>query len=133
MKIEERILVPSVFNDYSIFIPNVFIDKEKLNGIINNGFEVNRTEYKVESEKEESGHRNGDGGEFEERAILKIGGRCVMISRHFCAYHTYSDDSEDFVVQDVRDTYVFGHDNLIRDIFSEIFSKLEGLSSYEKK
>ena len=124
--------MPSVFNDYSIFIPNVFIDKEKLIRAINDsGF--NRREYKVESEKKESGHRNGDGGEFEERAILKIGGRCVMISRHFCAYHTYSDDSEDFVVQDVRDTYVFGHDNLIRDIFSEIFNTLEVLSFCEKK
>ena len=132
MEIEEKVLVPSVFSNYSIFIPNVFIDKEKLIRAINDsGF--NRREYNVESKREEGGHRNGDGGEFEEKAILKIDGRCMMISRHFCAYHIYSDDSEDFVVQDVRDTYVFGHDNLIRDIFSEIFSKLEGLSSYEKK
>ena len=132
MENEERVLVPSVFSNYSIFIPNVFIDGEKLNGIINNSSEVNRARYKIESEREESGHRNGDGGEFEEKAILKIDGRCLMISRHFCAYHTYLDDSEDFVVQDVRDMYVFGHDNLIRGIFSEIFNKLEVLSFYEK-
>ncbi len=120
MENKGKILRPSVFSDYSIFIPNVFIDKEKLIEIINN-IDANRTEYKVESEIDESGHRSGDGGEIEYRTLLNHNNERLLISKRFISYHTYSDDSEDFVIQDIKDTYVFGYDNLIKGIFPDIF------------
>ncbi len=117
---DERILTPSVFSDYSVLIKDVFIDRDRMSRIIG-CFDNDIAKYDIESEKEESGHRYGDGGEVEEKIVLKKDGRCVMVSRQFCAYHSYLDDSEDFVVQNIRDTYIFGHDNIIKRIFPEIF------------
>jgi len=83
-------------------------------------FLLNGTKYSFKKEKEESGHRYGDGGEYGYYHFLQRGKENVLVSMRFVAYDTYSDDSEDHPTSDVRKTFLLQEDNLARTVFEEI-------------
>ncbi len=116
-----KILYPTEIKNYISLINGVFVDAEKLTNIIrglrimqeegnifDSGFEIEfrRVEYIIKSEREESGHRWGDGGEFEERTFLERDGERVLASLRFSAYYSYLDDSFDYHSYNYKNSYI---------------------------
>lgn len=78
--------------------------------------------YLLLCEEEYSGHRWGDGGEYEHRTILKKLGDPVLLSVHYLSYSTLSDDSDDYTSEHSRTTYLLAEDPLARSIFDRLRS-----------
>ena len=126
-----RALKPTSVEDYARIFSGVYLDKEKLSGILRaSGFDVcndneeiffdsNGKIYEIYSE-EDFIDRKGDGGEFEYRTFLTREGRDVLFSRRFCSYITSADDYEDFCSFDGKDTYVLEENEVTNGIVLKI-------------
>lgn len=76
--------------------------------------------YSIEGEYEQSEHRYGDGGDFEDKIFLKRQSKNILVSRYFWNYGTYLDDSMDYGGIEVKDIYLLEEDLLGREIFSRL-------------
>ncbi len=79
-------------------------------------------EYNIESEYDESPHREGEGREMQWQIRLKQEEEIVLESIHFHRYGTYSDDSTDCVVADEKDVYLYKNDLLAKFIFTQLLN-----------
>jgi hypothetical protein len=108
-----RVLTPSKFEGFIEKIDELFIDIGQLETAIKD-----KEPYEAEIIRDQSGHRYGDGGEFQSRVILTKSGRPIFVSRHFQAYTTYFDNSEDHPSYDIKDTYLLEEDSFAREIIA---------------
>jgi len=77
--------------------------------------------YDIRYEKSDPPHQWGRGGECESRTFLVTEkAEVVLMSRWYMRYETYSDDSEDYEVENSSDTYLLREDPVARRIFEEI-------------
>ena len=83
-------------------------------------FNVGGKVYVLSDNFEESPHRYGDGGERVRITKLESSKNPLIVSIHFEAYETYSDDSTDFVKQRIKRTYLIQEDAFARRIFDLI-------------
>ena len=83
-------------------------------------FSIGEKVYVLSDNFEESPHRYGDGGERVRITKLESSKNPLIVSIHFEAYETYSDDSTDFVKQRIKRTYLIQEDAFARRIFDLI-------------